>query len=179
LTQEVRARAPETSSEATSQAFVDALEKKGFDFYTGVPCSLLDGLIRETERRGRYIAAVREDTAVGLAAGAFFAGKHPVLLMQNSGLGYCLNALTSLNLIYQIPALMLVSWRGFEGKDAPEHLIMGDIHPRLFELAGIPNQPLGAESEWSAQLDWAVRTIEDRRIPVALTIKKGPFHRHE
>src|SRR5207245_122100 len=69
-----------------------------------------------------YVPAVREDSAVGIAAGAYLAGKKPVVLMQNSGLGVCLNAILSLNAIYAIPALLVVSWRGEGGKDAPERI---------------------------------------------------------
>ena len=32
-----------------------------------------------------------------------------------------------------MPCLVLVTWRGFEGKDAPEHLVMGDVLPRLLD----------------------------------------------
>ena len=50
--------------------------------------------------------------------------------MQNSGLGVSTNAIVSLHQIYDIPALLVVSWRGqggAAGHDAPEHLIMGDV----------------------------------------------------
>ena len=60
--------------------------------------------------------------------------------MQNSGLGVSLNALGSLHILYELPCLLLVTWRGFEGKDAPEHLVMGDVLPRLLDLFGIPLQ---------------------------------------
>jgi sulfopyruvate decarboxylase TPP-binding subunit len=144
-------------SEALAKEFVDLLMAKGFDFFAGVPCSLLDGLIREAESRGRYIAAVREDAAIGLAAGAYFAGKRPAVLMQNSGLGYCLNALTSLNLIYKI---------------------LGEIHPKLLETCGVPHQVL-EEGRWAEQVAWAADVYERQRIPVCLEIRKGPFHRPE
>ena len=101
-------------SSLTSQTFIDRLIREKFKFFTGVPCSLLSGLIsclEETEE-AKYVPSVREDSAVGLCAGAYLAGVLPVLLMQNSGLGYCLNAFTSLNLIYRIPVLVIMSWRG-------------------------------------------------------------------
>ncbi|HET7340007.1 MAG TPA: sulfopyruvate decarboxylase subunit alpha, partial [Methylomirabilota bacterium] len=65
--------------------FADALGRHGFDFFTGVPCSLVEDLIAELEggRRAPYVAAVREDAAVGVAAGAWFGGRRPVVLMQN------------------------------------------------------------------------------------------------
>lgn len=106
-----------------AEAFKDELKRLGFDFFTGVPCSILAGIIEALDKD--YIPSVREDTAIGLAAGAYLGGKKPCVLMQNSGLGYSLNVLSSLNLIYDIPVLLLVSYRGFRGKDAPEHLVMG------------------------------------------------------
>ena len=85
-----------------SHEFTSLLRRAGFDFATGVPCSLIDGVLRnlETGRNILYAPAVREDVAVGLAAGAWLAGRRPAVLMQNSGLGTSLNALASLSLMY-------------------------------------------------------------------------------
>src|SRR5256885_15673898 len=105
--------------------FVSLLQDVGFDFFTGVPDSTLGGIIATLIERRVYIPAVREDEAVGLAAGAYMGGKIPAVLMQNSGLGKALKAVISLNLIYLQPCLLLVSWRGHDGTDAPEHLVVG------------------------------------------------------
>ena len=123
----------------TSKSFVHQLTSKGFNFFTGVPCSLLSGLIACLEETPDvpYIPAVREDAAVGLCAGAYMAGSLPVILMQNSGLGYCLNAFTSLNLIYKIPALVIMSWRGCGGRDAPENIIMCENNEDHLKTAGM------------------------------------------
>ena len=103
------------------------LDRHGFDFFTGVPCSLVEDLIAalETHPRFPWLATVREDVAVGLAAGVWLGGRRPVVVMQNSGLGTSLNALASLSLMYGLPALLLVTWRGYQGKDAPEDILMG------------------------------------------------------
>ena len=116
--------------------FANLLEGHGFDFFAGVPCSLVEDLIAVLENHPRlpYVAAVREDVAVGLAVGAWFGGKRPAVLMQNSGLGTSLNALASLALMYGMPSLLVVTWRGYGGQDAPEHLLMGAISPSLLEL---------------------------------------------
>ena len=123
----------------TGHELADLLDTRGFDFFTGVPCSLAEGLIAALERRPRggrepYIPAVREDIALGLAAGAWLGGRVPAVLMQNSGLGTSANALVSLSLLYRLPVLLLVTWRGYEGKDAPEHIVMGEI--TRFSCAG-------------------------------------------
>ena len=116
------------------------LERHHFDFFTGVPCSLVEDVIAVLEEGSRapYIAAVREDAAIGMAAGAWFAGRRPCVLMQNSGLGTSLNALASLSLMYGLPALVVVTWRGHGGKDAPEHILTGAITTNLLDLLGMP-----------------------------------------
>jgi len=90
--------------------FAGALERHGFDFFAGVPCSLIEDLIATLEAHPRlpYVATPREDVAVGMAAGAWFGGRRPAVLMQNSGLGTSLNALASLALMYGLPALLVV-----------------------------------------------------------------------
>ena len=121
----------------TGTEFLDSLLDSGFDFFTGVPCSLVKSLIASLEERGGYIPETREDAAIGLAAGAYLVGKQPVVIMQNSGLGVCLNALASLSLIYHLPCLLLITWRGYQGKDAPEHIIMGEISPTLLRFLSL------------------------------------------
>ncbi len=163
-------------SSLTSKAFIDRLIEKNFKFFTGVPCSLLSGLISHLEEaeEAKYIPSVREDAAVGLCAGAYLAGSLPVLLMQNSGLGYCLNAFTSLNLIYRIPVLVIMSWRGQGGKDAPEHIIMGDISQKLLETAGMEYSVLRPEN-CDEVLEIAMRKINEEKLPYTLLVEKGLF----
>lgn len=156
------------------QEFVDLLAQHRYDFFAGVPCSLLEGVLSALATRPRLpsLPATREDTAVGCAAGAWLAGGRPAVLMQNSGLGTSLNALASLSLMYRLPCLLVVTWRGFRGEDAPEHLLMGDISPRLLELAGIPHRALSAVSV-EEDLAWATRETFAREIPVALLVPPG------
>ena len=60
----------------------------------------------------RLILATREEEAFGIAAGLYLGGRLPTVMLQSSGIGNSLNALTSLLVPYQIPALMIVSMRG-------------------------------------------------------------------
>lgn len=158
----------------SGDAFAATLEWRGFDFFAGVPCSLIEDLIAalESPARAPYIATPREDIAVGLAAGAWFAGRRPAVLMQNSGLGTSLNALASLSLMYGLPVLLVVTWRGHRGKDAPEHILMGEISPRLLELLGIPHRVLAADT-LDADVAWAAATMDRAMQPVALLVPPG------
>jgi sulfopyruvate decarboxylase subunit alpha len=155
-----------------AHTIIAGLQEQGFDFFTGVPDSTLSGVIAGLIERRLYIPAVREDEAVAMAAGAFMGGKTPVVLMQNSGLGTSLNTIISLNLIYLQPCLLMISWRGHDGTDAPEHLVMGQVLTQLLELVRIPHRILTAES-WQSDLKWAGGVFTKQRIPAALLVVKG------
>ena len=157
-----------------SDAFVQALQDIGVDFFTGVPDSILGGIIAELMERRLYTPAVREDEAVAMAAGAYMSGKIPAVLMQNSGLGTSLNTLISLNMIYSQPCILIVSWRGYQGKDAPEHLVMGAVLPRLLDLFEIPHRA-PANDAALAGIDWAAATARETARPVALVVRPGLF----
>ena len=167
-------------SRSRSQQFLDLLEHNGYNFFTGVPCSLFEGVTRILDREPRYgyVSAVREDSAMGIAAGAYCGGRQPVVLMQNSGLGVSTNVLVSLNQIYDIPALLVVSWRGQPGPggtpsaDAPEHLIMGALTEDYLRLLRVPFAPF-APATIERDLGALTRTMHETRKPVALVVPKG------
>jgi phosphonopyruvate decarboxylase len=157
-----------------AQDFCNQLKDNGFDFYSGVPCSILNGIIKylSTHSDFGYVSATREDEAIGAAVGAFMAGKTPVVLMQNSGLGNSVNALTSLALLYKCPMLLVISWRGFEGKDEPEHLLMGEYMLDLLETLKIPAQIVTAEKA-AEQIADSAKQIKENKLTVALILKAG------
>lgn len=154
--------------------FTAALKAAGYDFFTGVPCSLVSGLIAYLEQDATtpYYAETREDAAVGLACGAMMAGKKAVVVMQNSGLGVCVNALTSMALMYKTPCLLLITWRGYEGKDAPEHIIMGDISGKLLDTIGVPYRSPEPDTLLE-DLKWATEFQEKESLPAALLLRPG------
>ncbi len=165
-----------TPTRLLARSFAGLLQDRGFDFYAGVPCSLLKDLILELDASAAYYPETREDAAVGLAAGAFMAGRRPCVLMQNSGLGVCLNALTSLALMYEVPLLLVVSYRGRPpaSKDAPEHLLMGQATEPLLQAIGVPRRVLGSDALAEA-LDWADDWLKEKSTPACLLVPPGLF----
>ncbi len=154
--------------------FIDEIKKRGFDFYTGVPCSLLKGIypILENEPTDRYVSAVREDSAFGIAAGAYLGGRKPALFIQNSGLGVSVNALSSLLILYKMPCLIVASWRGYMGKDAPEHLLTGATTPQLLDLMKIPHEVLDPD-KLDEQMTRVCDHIDSERTPAAFLVRPG------
>jgi phosphonopyruvate decarboxylase len=164
----------------TGTAFAALLQAQGFAFATGVPCSLIEDLLSTLDRGEHlpYVPAVREDVAVGLAGGAWLAGRRPMVLMQNSGLGTSMNALASMSLVYGLPALLLVTWRGYQGKDAPEHILTGAITERHLELLGIPHRVLSIASA-ADDVAWAAAEMHRLSQPVALLVPPRVFPVHD
>ncbi len=158
----------------TSQDLCDLLKAKGFDFFAGVPDSTFEGVFRILERDPEitYVASVREDAAIGMAIGAYLSGRRAMVLMQNSGLGLSINALASLALMYKTEMLLLIGWRGYEGKDAPEHLLMGECTPDLLDDIGVPYEVLEADDA-AGGVDRAVAAMEAGPTPAALVIRPG------
>jgi sulfopyruvate decarboxylase subunit alpha len=157
-----------------SDGFCKLLNDNGFDFFTGVPCSLLGRIIQSLSGGGgfRYVPATREDEALGIAVGAYMGGKKPVVLMQNSGLGNSIDALTSLLLLYEIPVLLIVSWRGYEQTDFIEHSLMGKYMLDFLKTMKIPAIVL-SKNELSEQVAKADRMMTELKKPVALVLRKG------
>ncbi|WP_341283091.1 phosphonopyruvate decarboxylase [Paenibacillus sp. FSL H8-0537] len=145
--------------------FGQYLKQKGFDFFTGVPCSFLDSLINYAINDCEYIAAANEGDAVAIASGAYLAGKKPVVLMQNSGLTNAVSPLTSLNYTFRLPVLGFVSLRGQEGiADEPQHELMGKITTDLLDLMNVKWAYLSdSESEYAEQIDAANQILESNQ----------------
>lgn len=157
----------------SARDFWSYLKIRGFIFFSGVPCSILKEVLKEAinDPQIRYVPAVRENAALGLASGAYLTGKQSGILIQNSGLGNIMNALTSFNLIYKVPVLMFVTWRGFAGKDAPEHIIMGEKTLSLLNELKIPNRIL--TEDFKGDIDWALKMMREDSVPTAIILKNG------
>jgi phosphonopyruvate decarboxylase len=112
--------------------------------------------------------------ALGVASAAYFAGRLGGVMMQNSGIGNIVNPLTSYSLMYKIPVLLIVGWRGYGGppNDAPEHWVMGVKTPQIFDLLEIPYEIPEPDSLEPA-LDRLLAAIEERSVPGALLVRAG------
>ena len=160
-----------------SQDFISACVSRGYAFYAGVPCSFLKPLINYVIQNPDvdYVTSTSEGEAVGIAAGAYLAGRKAVVMCQNSGLGNTINPLTSLCFPFRIPILLIVTLRGEPGlNDEPQHELMGQITGQLLETLHIqweffPDEP----EKISMVLDRAESEMAKTGLPFALIMKKG------
>lgn len=159
-----------------TKSFGEELQKLGFSFYSGVPCSFLKNLINYAINECEYVGAANEGDAVAISAGAFLAGKKAVVLMQNSGLTNAVSPLVSLNYPFRIPVLGFVSLRGETGiPDEPQHELMGQITTELLDLMQVKWQILSSDlNKAKLQLLQANRWIANNQ-PFFFVVRKGTF----
>lgn len=162
--------------------FVGAARRLGFDFWAGVPCSYLTPFINYTigDAGLIYISSANEGDAVATATGAALGGHRSVAMMQNSGLGNAVSPLTSLNYVFRIPLLLIITLRGEPGKpDEPQHELMGQITPELLETMRIPWAWFpDQEDDIEQALQTAVSHMDSTGRPYALIMKKGSVAPH-
>ncbi len=160
-----------------AESFLAAARERGFDFYSGVPCSFLTPLINRVigDPVTHYVGAASEGEAVGIAAGAWLTGRATVVMCQNSGLGNTINPLTTLNWPFRIPTLLIVTLRGEPGLgDEPQHELMGRITTRLLDDIGVPSAGFpDHEGAIAPGLDAVRATMAETDLPYALVLRKG------
>ncbi|MEU2060961.1 thiamine pyrophosphate-binding protein [Streptomyces sp. NPDC013455] len=163
-----------TQQAAENSALIDEVFSAGFDFITGVPDSYLAGFLNALAAHERadecFLPGTREDNCVGLAVGAHLAGATPLVFMKSAGLGTCVDALTSLALVYRVPVVLLVSWAGHDGRDVPHHNVIGQPAPAMLQALGIPalRCRFGDTADLAEQLRVALKEAALVRGPVAV-----------
>lgn len=163
--------------------FYNELTKKGVNFFSGVPDSLLKSpcaFISNHVLKANHVIAANEGAAIALACGYHLAtGDMGLVYMQNSGLGNAINPLVSLAdpEVYGIPVILLIGWRGEPGvQDEPQHLRQGEITLKLLDALGIPYRIMPkTNSEVKDCLDYLVKIACEKKSPVALVVKKNTF----
>jgi phosphonopyruvate decarboxylase len=171
------------------EAFYDELLKNDMNFFTGVPDSLLKSFcafVKDNVNCDRNIVSANEGNAIGLAAGYHLGtGKIGLVYMQNSGIGNAVNPLASLadKLVYSIPMLLVIGWRGEPNKkDEPQHKKQGLVTVETLELLGIKYEVLDrntSNDEMKVIINKAYKYMKENNEPYALVIKKDTFEEYK
>ena len=163
--------------------FIGPAKALGFNRWAGVPCSFLTPFINSVidDPDMSYLSAANEGDAVAAAAGAALAGERTVAMMQNSGLGNAVSPLSSLNWVFRIPVLLIVTLRGEPGlPDEPQHELMGQITGRILDELQIPWAWFPREADAvEGALTVATWSMDRTGLPYAFVMKKGSVEKTE
>ena len=156
--------------ETYQREIFDYLIKNKIKNFVGVPDSTMKYFIDQGLKYKKVLITTREDEAIGIAAGFALSKSNSLVFMQNAGFANSISTITSLIQLYEIPLIFLIGWRGFLSDDAPEHVKIGKIQPRLLNTLSLENRIL-SEKNWKKNCDWAISKIK-KNIPCVLIIKR-------
>jgi sulfopyruvate decarboxylase subunit alpha len=120
----------------------------------------------------RTLVATREEEAFGIAAGLYLGGARPAVMLQSSGLGNSLNAISSLLLPYQIPALIVISMRGDAGEWNAAQVPMGRAVRPVLDALGVPHVTVEDTDGVAESVRLVARTAFGTRIPGACLLPR-------
>jgi sulfopyruvate decarboxylase alpha subunit len=115
-------------------------------------------------------AATREEEALGIVTGAWMGGMRGAVLMQTSGFGTIPNALASLVVPSQIPALIFVSERGTMGEfNLGQAMVYKTMRPVLNSLA-VENVTITRQDELAFTIDRSIKQAVATQAPVTFIL---------
>ncbi|MGH7655659.1 MAG: phosphonopyruvate decarboxylase [Gemmatimonadaceae bacterium] len=173
----------ETATRVSSRRFIDAMTVRGFGPWLGVPCSFLRPFIDYVIDRDDldYVASTNEGEALAMAVGAQLAGRQPVVMLQNSGLGNLVNPLASLTYPFRTPVLLIITLRGDPGlRDEPQHELMGRATRALLDLLEVENEWFpSSDAEIEPRIDQALARMRETGLPFAFILRKNVVDGYE
>ena len=163
-----------TVSRENSLAAYRGIKQAGIHFISALPETWLVYLLQlaEDDPEMTLIEVAKEEEAIGIAAGAYFAGKPNLLLMQNHGFLASINGIVSLALLYRVPLVMLIALRGHWGEPYPWHT-QGGIHTEpVLRGLGIPFEYARDPAVIARQIAEAQTFANSSLSPVALLLTR-------
>ena len=139
---------------------------------TYVPDRVLTPLIKAVHEDAYFtaFACTREEEAVGIVSGAWMGGMRGAVLMQTSGFGTLPNALASLVVPSQIPALLFVSQRGTLGEfNLGQAMVCRTVQPVL-DAIGIESHTITRHDELAFIVDRSIKQAVATQAPVTFIL---------
>jgi sulfopyruvate decarboxylase subunit alpha len=163
-----------TVSYENSKVIFQGLKAAGITSLSALPETWLGLLLQQAERDPdvTLIQVAKEEEAIGIAAGAYFAGERHVLLMQNHGFLAAINGIVSLAQLYGIPLCMLIALRGHWGEPYPWHTRGGIVTEGVLRALGIPFEYARDPTKVGHQIREAYTFSQSALSPVALLLTR-------
>ena len=155
-----------------SETFLKVFKDNDLRLIAYVPDNVLTPLIEGVTADNYFLSvgATREDEAIGTVSGAYMAGLRGAVMMQTSGFALIANALASLAVPYQIPAVMVISERGTLGEfNIGQSLVARTMRPTLDAL-GITHHTLADEATLPFIVDSSIKQAFATQAPVAFIL---------
>jgi sulfopyruvate decarboxylase subunit alpha len=157
-----------------SRLIYETLKECDIRLVSALPETWLVHLIRLTDEDPEMtlVRLAKEEEAVGISAGAHFAGVKSAMLMQNHGFMASINGIVSFAHLFKIPLLMLISYRGTFGERDPWQTQGGNATEPLLRALGIPYFFLDQVEGVKKRIRHAQTLSESSLQPVAVLLTR-------
>src|SRR5499425_579812 len=159
---------------ANSKLIYETLKECNIRLVSALPETWLVYLIRMADEDSwmTLVRLAKEEEAVGISAGAYFAGVKSAMLMQNHGFLASINGIVSFAHLYRIPLLMLISYRGTHGERDPWQAQGGNATEPVLRALGLPYAFLDRREHVERRIRQAQTFAESSLQPVALLLMR-------
>jgi sulfopyruvate decarboxylase alpha subunit len=155
-----------------SKHVADVLRRNDIRLFATVPDYIVSQALEHlwADPECTVVTTCREEEGLGLLSGAYLAGRRGALLMQNSGLGNCVNTLGSLNVASQVPVVLVISHRGDLSEFNPAQVPVGQATERILDALDIRHVMPRSIADLEAQADGLIKLGYTRALPVAFLL---------
>lgn len=163
---------PQTRASTWHETVLAALKANDVRLVVYVPDRVFTPLIKAIHADNFFttFAATREEEALGIVSGAWMGGMRGAVLMQTSGFATIPNALASLVVPSQIPALIFVSERGTLGEfNLGQALVCKTMRPVLDSLA-VEHITITRQDELAFIVDRSIKQAVATQAPVTFIL---------
>jgi sulfopyruvate decarboxylase subunit beta len=151
---------------------VRQLKKAKTSIVFSLPCDRVKTLHNLLAHEFFHVPLTREEEGVGISVGAALAGENSAMLIQSSGLGNMINALSSLTQFYKLPLFLMISWRGVYKEGIEAQKPMGALVPKLLDAMRIEYVEIHELEDLEKIGEYALKAFDDGRVTAALLSPK-------
>ncbi|WP_181024209.1 thiamine pyrophosphate-binding protein [Rathayibacter toxicus] len=154
-----------------TQGLAETLSQLGYTDVLMVPCSILRERFDPAHFERTWFLS-REEEGVGIGVGLLATGSRPILLIQNSGLGNSINALSSLATAYEIPLVVGLTMRGDDVEENPAQIPIGLSTVGIIEAMGCYSELLTSLDQLTDAFMKAEDEAKRRKRPAFVLIPR-------
>ncbi len=157
-----------------AELIVDEIKRQGVTHIIGLPDNgartLFEALWRDPDLE--VVTVTREGEAFAIASGLYLGGKHPLVVIQNTGFFESGDAFRGMAHNMGVPLVMLLGYRGYKSlaPGSPRIDTAASFFEPTLKAWDIPYAVLASEEEVTEQIDAAFRTAASTSLPAAVLL---------
>ena len=160
--------------EGPTRLALEALKEGGIDFVASLPDTWLGEVANlvAADPAFQFVPVTNEGEGFAICAGAWLTGKRSALIMENTGLLVASHQIETIATKFEIPVLLLMSYRGHVGDGVWWLQPLGKRILALLDALEIRHVVVSSVAEIKPAVRDALATMEMAKYPVAVLFRR-------